>query len=156
MLCEMLNCGYLDLEMLDKCGYDYEDIKHYFDNYTIREIDLGIIMKSCLEHYIYNISEKLENIITETETELKELERYSDENNGNIDNETIYKIEYLRQELEDLQELNVNEDIEYYFNYLDTSMYIANEEIREIYNKYLSEEIEEENKQIGFVELDLE
>ena len=156
MLCEMLNCGYLDLEMLDKCNYDYEDIKGYFEDYRIKDINLEIIIDSIISFYISNINEKIENKITEIETELKELERYSDENNGNIDNETIDKIEYLRQELEDLQELNVDNDITYYINYLDTHLYINDNDTREIYNKYLSEEIEEENNKIGFCYLDLE
>ena len=62
----------------------------------------------------------------------------------------------LEQKLEDLQKMYATDNIEYFTNYLDTSIFIVNDEIRALYKKYLKEEIKAENELIGFVNLDLD
>ena len=150
--------GTLDWEMLDKCEYDfediYEDMKMFCSSYE--NFDFNSILLGAIDLYQYHIQDKLDEKITETESDLKELERYIDENNGNVDIEYVDDKKRLEQKLEDLQKLYANDDIEYFTNYLDTSIFIVNDEVRALYKKYLEEEVEKENELIGFCYLDLD
>ena len=150
--------GTLDWEMLEKCEYDFEDIyknmKMFCSSYE--DFDFNSILLGAIDLYKYHIQDKIDEKITETESDLKELERYSDENNNNIDQKYIDEISNLRKQLEELQTLCVDDDISYYANYLDNSIYIVDDETRALYKKYLKEEIKAENELIGFVNLDLD
>ena len=150
--------GSLDWEMLEKCEYDfediYEDMKMFCSSYE--DFDFNSILLGAIDLYKYHIQDKIDEKITETESDLKELERYIDENNGNVDIEYVDDKKRLEQKLEDLQKLYATDDIEYFTNYLDTSIFILNDEIRALYKKYLKEEIKAENELIGFVNLDLD
>ena len=150
--------GTLDWEMLEKCEYDfediYEDMKMFCSSYE--DFDFNSILLGAIDLYKYHIQDKLDEKITETESDLKELERYSDENNNNIDQKYIDEISNLRKQLAELQTLCVDDDISYYANYLDNGIYIVDDEIRALYKKYLKEEIKAENELIGFVNLDLD
>lgn len=156
MIYDMLNCGSLDLEMLDKCEYDYDDIKYHFEDIKVRDLNINIILEGCILNYITNIQNKIDEKITETESDLKGLEDYEDMYNGNIDYEYVIQIKELRKKLEELQSLDSTSDIDYYTNCLDTKIYIVDDEVKEIYNKYLKEEVEKENEKIGFCYLDLD
>ena len=158
ILMTMFGGGTLDWEMLDKCEYDfediYEDMKMFCSSYE--DFDFNSILLGAIDLYKYHIQDKLDEKITETESDLKELERYIDESNGNVDIEYIDDKKRLEQQLEDLQSLYANDDIEYFTNYLDTSIFIVNDEVRALYKKYLEEEVEKENELIGFCYLDLD
>ena len=150
--------GTLDWEMLEKCEYDFEDIyknmKMFCSSYE--DFDFNSILLGAIDLYKYHIQDKIDEKITETESDLKELENYEEMYNGNIAYEYINKIIDLRKQLGDLQKLYATDDIEYFTNYLDTSIFILNDEIRALYKKYLKEEIKAENELIGFVNLDLD
>lgn len=150
--------GTLDWEMLDKCEYDfediYEDMKMFCSSYE--DFDFNSILLGAIDLYKYHIQDKIDEKITETESDLKELERYIDENNGNVDIEYVDDKKRLEQKLEDLQKLYATDNIEYFTNYLDTSIFIVNDEVRALYKKYLEEEVEKENELIGFCYLDLD
>lgn len=158
ILMTMFGGGTLDWEMLDKCEYDfediYEDMKMFCSSYE--DFDFNSILLGAIDLYKYHIQDKIDEKITETESDLKELERYIDENNGNVDIEYVDDKKRLEQKLEDLQKLYATDNIEYFTNYLDTSIFIVDDEIRALYKKYLKEEIKVENELIGFVNLDLE
>lgn len=158
ILMTMFGGGTLDWEMLDKCEYDfediYEDMKMFCSSYE--DFDFNSILLGAIDLYKYHIQDKIDEKITETESDLKELERYIDENNGNVDIEYVDDKKRLEQKLEDLQKLYASDDIEYFTNYLDTSIFIVNDEVRALYKKYLEEEVEKENELIGFCYLDLD
>lgn len=158
ILMTMFGGGTLDWEMLDKCEYDfediYEDMKMFCSSYE--DFDFNSILLGAIDLYKYHIQDKIDEKITETESDLKELERYIDENNGNVDIEYVDDKKRLEQKLEDLQSLYASDDIEYFTNYLDTSIFIVNDEVRALYKKYLEEEVEKENELIGFCYLDLD
>ena len=124
--------GTLDWEMLEKCEYDFEDIyknmKMFCSSYE--DFDFNSILLGAIDLYKYHIQDKIDEKITETESDLKELERYIDENNGNVDIEYVDDKKRLEQKLEDLQKLYATDDIEYFTNYLDTSIFILNDENR--------------------------
>lgn len=150
--------GTLDWEMLEKCEYDfediYEDMKMFCSSYE--DFDFNSILLGAIDLYKYHIQDKIDEKITETESDLKELENYEEMYNGNIAYEYVNKIIDLRKQLEDLQKLYATDDIEYFTNYSNTSIFIINDEIRALYKKYLKEEIKAENELIGFVNLDLD
>ena len=150
--------GTLDWEMLDKCNYDFEDIYNFSQMFSSlgNDMDFNCILLGAIDLYRDNIDKSIREKIKETESELKGLEDYSDMYNGDIDDEYVGKIIRLRKQLEDLNGLYTTDDIEYNTNYLDTSMWFVNDEVKELYKKYLSKEIEEENDKIGFVSLDLD
>ena len=158
ILMTMFGGGTLDWEMLDKCEYDfediYEDMKMFCSSYE--DFDFNSILLGAIDLYKYHIQDKIDEKITETESDLKELERYIDENNGNVDIEYVDDKKRVEQQLEDLQSLYASDDIEYFTNYLDTSIFIVNDEVRALYKKYLEEEVEKENELIGFCYLDLD
>lgn len=158
ILMTMFGGGTLDWEMLDKCEYDfediYEDMKMFCSSYE--DFDFNSILLGAIDLYKYHIQDKIDEKITETESDLKELERYIDENNGNVDIEYVDDKKRLEQKLEDLQKLYATDNIEYFTNYLDTSIFIVDDEIRALYKKYLKEEIKVENELIGFCYLDLD
>ena len=132
--------GTLDWEMLDKCEYDfediYEDMKMFCSSYE--DFDFNGILLGAIDLYVGHIQDKI------------------DENNGNVDIEYVDDKKRLEQQLEDLQSLYASDDIEYFTNYLDTSIFIVNDEVRALYKKYLEEEVEKENELIGFCYLDLD
>ena len=148
--------GSLDWDMLEKCEYDFSDIWEIVKQYDIIDMNFNSIVEGCMELYKQHIQDKLDEKITETESDLKELERYSDENNNNIDQKYVDEISNLRKQLAELQTLCVDDDISYYANYLDNGIYILNDETRALYKKYLKEEIKAENELIGFVNLNLD
>ena len=149
--------GTLDWEMLEKCEYDFEDIYEDMKSFcSLEDIDFSSILLGAIDLYRYHIDKEIEEKIKETESDLKELENYSDMYNGNINDEYVDKIHKLKEKLEKLQSLDIYEDMEDFINYLDTHIYINDEEKREIYRTYLSKEIEKENELIGFCYLDLD
>lgn len=124
LLCELLSCEYGDVEMLFKIKYDFEDIKKTLYDMDYSIIDFESLLYGCIYLYRY----KIQDIIDE-------------------------KIRNEEEGFEELKQLDAWEDIECFVNYLDTRIYIRNDEIKEIYRKYLSDEISKENDSIGFVEL---
>lgn len=126
LLCELLNCGYLDIEMLSKIKYDFEDIKETLYDMDYSMIDFESLLYGAIYLYRYNIQDVIDEKIRNKENGYEELEK-----------------------------LNAWKDIECSVDYLDTHIYIVDDEIKEIYKKYLSDEISKENDLIGFVELGL-
>ena len=61
-----------------------------------------------------------------------------------------------QKDLEKLGELSPFDDIEYNTNYLDTQIWVLDDDIKAIYKELLADEISKENDEIGFVELDLD
>ena len=153
---EIFGGGYLDWQMLDKCNYNVDDIIEDLKmNYGLN-FEFSDIVYTIITIYQKNIQEKIDNRISEIEIDLKDLEDYSDTYNGDIDREYTNKIIDLRTELEKLKELDTYNDIESFINYIDTHIYIYDDETRKVYKEYLSDIIEKENEEIGFVYLDLE
>lgn len=126
LLCKLLNCGYADVEMLSKINYDFDDVKEQLHDINYSMIDFESLLYGAIYLYRYNIQDVIDEKIRNKENGYEELEK-----------------------------LDTWEDIECYVNYLDTHIYIVNDEIKEIYRKYLSDEISKENDLIGFVELEL-
>ena len=102
-----------------------------------------------IEIYKRHIQDLLDNKITTIESDLKELERYANDYNNNIDQTYIDRIIELREQLEDLQKLCVDNDIN--FDFIDNKIYFYDSELEETYKKYLSKELEQEKEIIKLV-----
>ena len=154
MLCELLNCGTCDLDMLESCNYNFEDILDKVDTFTTREeMKFDDILLGAIYIYQDNIQNKVEEMIKETENNIKYMNEELEV--CGYGKRELLELEYEKQKLEDLESICVDSDIEYFVNYLDTNMYL-NEEMKPIYKEYLSDIINEENEKIGFCQLDLE
>jgi len=134
LLCSMLKCGYLDLEMLDDIKYDWGDILKQID-YPDEEVTFNDLIGGAFELGACNIAETVENRINDLK--VTQMERKLDEDE--------------KQELEDLRSLNPAQDIQGYFNCLDARIWFADNE--DIYRKYVPEALEsfEDNTGLTFV-----
>ena len=116
----------------------------------------GILDYEMLDKCDYSFEDILQKI--EMFTSREEME-FNDILIGAIDiyRENIQNIidKKIEEGIEELKELNAYDDIESFANYLDTHIFMSNEETRKIYKEFLEKEIEEEDEKIGFCWLDL-
>lgn len=131
ILADILQCGYIDLVVLDDVSEDL--IEEALDEIrdTGLEVSLNGIMSNvfdiCLDHLKDSIAELIEELEGEDESE------------------------DVLEELEALRALDVYEDINSCCNCLDTSIFFTNTtENENIYRKYLSEELREIEDMTGY------
>lgn len=155
ILMTLFGGGIADYDMLEKCEYDFEDILSYIDSfYSREEMDFNSILLGAIDLYRSNLENAIENKKAEMEENLKYLENRLDYvAYGKTD---LMEIEVARADLEKIEKLYPFDDIEYNTNYLDTQIWVADDEIKAIYKEFLSKEVDEENEKIGFCELDLD
>lgn len=137
LLSEILNCGYLDLCVLEDCKYDYSDL---IENckFSFGEINLNNLARTMFDMGIGEIEDSIQARIEELKRELSYYEEdYFDK-----------EIEEMRDVLKTLTKLSPFEDIESCHNYLDTSIYFINNS--EIYNSYCQEELKTFTDNTGF------
>ena len=146
ILMELLECGSLDLGMLDECEYNFYDILEECDSFT-EKLKFCDILYGAICLYQKNISNKIDERISELDDLMEELD-----DQGLADTEEFAEYE---EEQKALKELDPYEDITNFINYIDTSIGIPDENKKEIYSKYLSDIINEEDEQIGFVSLQI-
>lgn len=154
ILMNLLDCGSADLSLLEDINYDFVDIRDEVESFTtIQDMKFNDILVGAIYIFMNNINEIIENKVKEKEEEIKYLEdRLDYVAYGKRD---LMEIEIAKEDLEKLNELYVYDDIEYYCNYLDNSIYIVDEDKKAIYKEFLSKEIDEENEKLGFCCLDL-
>lgn len=130
ILCNLLKCGTLDLPYLEGINYEVGDIvNEIIYNYGIENLSLNAIFTEVFNYGIRDLQEVIENAISNLENEVEN------------DDE-------LKEEFEDIKSLNTENDIEYYCNCLDTSIYFTNNE--NIYRKYFEDEISNIEYNMGF------
>ena len=133
LLCDLLDCGYLDLNILDDADEDYvleaiEDCKENGIPVSLNAITDAMFL------------EAQTRINGEWDARLDELG--SDAENG-------YAGEYELKELEAIKELNPEEDITWYCNCLDTGIYIINDKY-DVYMEYFKDLMDELENKMGF------
>lgn len=133
ILCELLNCGYLDLNILDDADEDYvleaiEDCKANGIPVSLNAITDTMFL------------EAQTRINGEWDARLDELG--SDEANGYADEDEL-------KELEAIKELNPEKDITWYCNCFDTGIYIINDK-HDVYKEYFGDLLEELENKMGF------
>lgn len=128
-LMQILQCGALDLKLIDDVGYDFCDILELDSTF---QFDINFVMARVFEYgfsQIENAIDQRKNCLTDTRDEYG----ISDEQNA---------------ELEALEKLEPFEDFGTYHNYIDTHVWCANN--KEIYKKYLSEALDDFAEGTGF------
>lgn len=155
ILMTLFGGGIADYDMLEKCNYDFEDILKYIEDFTDRnEMVFNDILLGAINLYQSNIQAKIDKRIEEIEDNIKYLDNKI--SCCSYDKYDEIELNDNQNDLEKLQKLDAFEDIEYFTNYLDTHIFINDEEIRAIYKELLADEVDAENDEIGFVWLDLD
>ena len=133
LLCALLDCGYLDLSILD-------------------DTDESFILEAVERLQDEGIRLSLNGITDEmfcmAQSEIRDAleERRSDLEHWKLMDTTSPK---EMEELEALNELDPEEDIGWFCNCLDTSIYIA-ADYEEVYRKYFGELLDDLEEKMGF------
>lgn len=164
LLSALLDCGTADVSIIADTSYDMDDMvekaKDYYGDVTLENLACAII-----EQGIIDFEEAMLNRIETIETEYDNFaalmnglddDEYEDyiielDEAGELTMEQFRDMDGILQahrELVALKELNVQEDISYYFNCLDTHAYFCNNE--ELYREYCSDMIDEFESNTGF------
>ena len=151
ILHSMFGGGSADWEMLDDCRYDFDDIKR---NIESNNIEFNDILSGAISLY----KEHIQNAIDNKKEKIQDNIEYL---NNKIDccaedKCDAYELDNAYNDLDRLDELDPYEDIEEFINFLDTHIYIIDDDTRAVYEELLADEIKRENDEIGFVELDLD
>lgn len=140
LLCRLLGCGIFDLNMLSKMNIDIDGVLDYIiDNLNIQtRISFTDILYSSIQITLIEvenmINDKKDEVIEYINTDIEELKCQSD-------NENYYdKIDELEWVLETISNLNIFDDVNEYYNYIDTHVTLINN--IEIYQKYFQEELD--------------
>lgn len=135
LLCSLLDCGVLDLAILDDVGYDLGEIAEALQDSGIKP-SLNAITVEIFYKGIEELTEALKNKINELAYERGKYNKDSDE------------YEKLQEQINELEYCNPEEDVDWFCNCLDTSIWFSQNE--EIYRKYLEDEISEIEDNMGF------
>lgn len=125
LLCELLECGALDLQVIDGCKYDISDIIAEVKGYN-EKITLSTLVMAIFNLFQNEVRELIDFKLGEITDEVLRLD--------NSDSEIVTQLIEIEEKL---TRLNPFDDFELWFNYLDTNMSISTNE--EIYNFYIRE-----------------
>ena len=132
LLCEMLSCGTLDLELLDRVGYDWDEVLEQLDWPDGEGLNFNRLMRAIVDVGIIHIKQAVEDRICELEAVENERELDEDE----------------AEEMESLRRLDSDQDIEGFFNCLDTHVWCRQN--GSIYRRYLSSALDSFEDNVGF------
>lgn len=135
LLCSLLECGTCDLSILDNVGYDLGEIAEDLQNSGIKPT-LNAITEEIFRKGQRELKEALDDKISELESEMDDCEEDSEEYDD------------LQEQIDELECCDPEEDVSWFCNCLDTSVYFVNNE--EIYRKYLEDEISDIEENMGF------
>lgn len=133
ILCELLDCGYLDLDILDDADEDY--VLEAIENLRFEELEISL--NAITSEMFWKARADIASAVENRKGELQGYEvdfSLSDEE---------------REELEAIEELHPDEDIEWFCNCLDTSIYITNDKY-DVYKKYFGDLMDELENKMGF------
>ena len=137
-LMNLLNCGVLDLKLIDDVGYDWCDT---LDGETLGEmLSDGSGRRETLNYIMRRVVEfGTDQLTTAVADRICELEAITNERELDADEE---------EELEALRTLNPEEDIESYHNFIDTHVWFENN--ADVYRTYLQEALDDFTEGTGF------
>ncbi len=138
ILMVLLECGSLDLQILEGVGYDLGDI--------VEELSADGI-KPTLNAITDEIFRRGQcELVAAVEDAIQERKDQQAETDDTKEGETEY--DRLQDEIDELESLNPEEDMDWFCNCLDTSCWFSNNE--EIYRKYIPEAISNIEDNMGF------
>lgn len=137
-LMNLLNCGVLDLKLIDDVGYDWCDI---LDGEMLGEmLSDGSRQRETLNYIMRRVVEfGIDQLTTAVADRICELEAITNERELDVDEE---------EELEALRTLNPEEDIESYHNFIDTHVWFENN--ADVYRTYLQRALDDFAEGTGF------
>lgn len=137
-LMNLLNCGVLDLKLIDNVGYDWCDI---LDGEMLGEmLSDGSRQRETLNNIMRRVVEfGIDQLTTAVADRICELEAITNERELDVDEE---------EELEVLRTLNPEEDIESYHNFIDTHVWFENN--ADVYRTYLQRALDDFAEGTGF------
>lgn len=127
-LSELLDCGYCDVSILEDIEYDITDLAEYC-KINFGEVNLGGIVISAFSFGLSDIYKSIERRIQE------------------LDAEDVLTDEQ-KEEVEALKVLDPHGDADWYFNFLDTSIWFHKN--KELYEKHCQEECDEFYEKTGY------
>lgn len=128
-LMQVLDCGVLDLKLIDDVNYEWAEILEYGGDTSYQ---LNWLMRKVFEYGFSKIEEAVNDRICELEAIPNERELEPDE----------------EQELAELRELEPSEDFESFHNFIDTHVWC--EKHKDIYRKYMQEALDDFADGTGF------
>lgn len=138
ILMVLLECGSLDLRILDDVGYDLGEI--------VEELQAGGI-KPTLNAITREIFRKGQRELVEAvEGAIEERKDQQADTDDAEKGEAEY--DRLQDEIDELESLDPEDDMEWFCNCIDTSCWFSNNE--EIYQKYIPEAISNIEDNMGF------
>ena len=133
LLCCLLNCGDLDINLLSDCGYELCDIVDDCKA-TFGEVNINNLVRIMFDYGLRDIETAINDRICEIEAVAGERDLDEDEEN----------------ELEALRGLEPFDDIQSFHNFIDTHIWVDDDGKKETYKKYLQEALDEFEKMTGF------
>lgn len=138
ILMVLLECGSLDIQILNDVGYDLGDVVEELIADGIKPT-LNAITGEIFRRGQCELVEAVEDAIDER----KDHQADTDDTE---EGEAEY--EQLQKEIDELESLNPEEDMDWFCNCLDTSCWFSNNEV--IYRKYIPEAISNIEDNMGF------
>lgn len=135
LLCSLLDCGCLDLDILDDVGYDLGEIAD-----DLMERGIKPTLNAITEEIFYKGQQSLSEKLQE---KLEEMAQERDKYDGDSE-----EYDTLQEQIDELECCDPYIDVDWFCNCLDTSIWFTDNE--EIYRKYLSDEISEIEDDMGF------
>lgn len=132
LLCEMLSCGSMDLEILDRIGYGWDEILDQMD-WPREGLDFNDVLRGAVSIGIINLKKAVSERILVLEAE--------ESIHGKLEPEEA-------EELDALRLLNPDDDIGGDFNFLATHVWL--EKNGSTYRRYLPEAVDEFEDNVGF------
>lgn len=137
ILIALFGGGSLDWEDVGKTQYDWNDIIDFMQEefcFSIENLDINDFYNGVLSYALKDLENSVKEFIS-----------------NNKDNEN------LKQDIEILENLDINEDFDVFCNCLDTRCsFIGNTELKETLLKYFQEKIDEIDENIGFTYINME
>jgi len=130
LLCNLLDCGYLDLQMIEDADEDY--VLEAIDR--LKNEGLEISLNGILDAMFFDAKN---NLMEAVEARVDVLEENEDE----LDEDG-------REELADMRKLNPDEDITWFINWSDSHIYIS-EDVEAVYRNWFGGLIDDLENKMG-------
>lgn len=134
LLMALLECGSMDLQVIEDVGWDLGEIVEELQDEgikpTLNAITYEIFRKGqrALQEFLEQAIEYHEEMQAEVEIDSEEYEKY-------------------QEVIDELKSLDPEEDMDWFCNCLDTSCWLRNSET---YRKYMKDDIEQLESDMGF------
>lgn len=149
LLHAVLDCGCADIGILNETEYDFQEIVE-----ELRAEGIAPTLETITDYvFLYGqreLKDAVEERVNELEESIKDLEELKNCYTSEKWKE-LYGAEAkeMAVELSLLKTLEPYEDLECYFNYLDTGCYLSQQK-KEIYEEYLLDAVEKVEQHMGF------